>query len=73
MATDLSGVAGIYVFTPFFDADSARFIDRVERSCRPGTRICGLGLIAGQLRTRARMREQRNGRHRFDRAQLVLV
>lgn len=71
-ATDLSDAAGLYVFTPFFDADSVRFVDKLARECRPGTRVFGLGLFAKIVREDPRMQAVAPCRAAFLRAGMVL-
>jgi len=71
-ARDLSATAGCYVFTPFFDADSVRFADKVARECRAGTRIFGKGMVVNALRACPRMREM-GKRRSFGRAEMVLA
>jgi SAM-dependent methyltransferase len=69
----LGDAAGLYVYTPFFDRDSTRLVDKLARECRPGTRIYGLGLFAKILRGDARFREVAPRNTAFMRATMVLV
>lgn len=71
-AASIGDAAGLYVYTPFFDADSARFIDKLADECRAGTRIFGLGLFAKLVRADPRLRALTPRRPTFLRAEMVL-
>lgn len=66
-AANLADAAGLYVFTPFFDADSAHFARKVARECRPGTRIVGVSVVVRALRQCRGLREigRRRGSFRY--------
>lgn len=53
--------AGLYMFSPFFDAEADLFLARIAAECRAGTRIVGQGMIAKRMRAIPQFREIGSG------------
>ena len=52
----LGEFAGFYLFSPFFDDEADRFLTRLAKECRPGTRVVGKGTIAKRMRAQPALR-----------------